>query len=474
MTDAGERHIQIGPEFFRNALRDYSNPHWAFVREILQNAMDAKAKRISVSVQTVGEDTVVVVDDDGIGMDVETLETKLLSLGSSGKKFEGTVGGFGKAKEILFFAQKSYRIETQDNLVEGCGASYRIGKTKKRIGTGATVVWYGNHTRELMYQFGRFFRLCWWSGSMILNSQPVTTDLKRGSLKREFGFGSVFANKSGSNTVIVRIHGIPMFTKYTSYKGCIVVELAGSSLDMLTANRDGLVYKHDAELQSFLASLLVDKRSALTEQRVKYEVFEGERLQVRIGAKKGNTNETAPEALAASIGNQSGVQGRSGVGVRTIGYKTDSDSRLSYRFILKNSTGMVTPDYFRPGIGWSSYSQGLISMWTQMLVGLHRITGTDADFSVGFVLDDSSVAECETSNQNGRTYYLNPAKVVYQDSGSRSFQKRFKLTDRYELLALAAHEFVHGLGYGPHDEDYSSRLTELMGQVLRHRKEILG
>jgi hypothetical protein len=44
-------------------------------------------------------------------------------------------------------------------------------------------------------------------------------------------------------------------------------------------------------------------------------------------------------------------------------------------------------------------------------------------------------------------YYLSPAAIVKnQKFGSRSFKTRFSSawTSRYEIMALAAHEFVHG------------------------------
>ena len=60
--------------------------------------------------------------------------------------------------------------------------------------------------------------------------------------------------------------------------------------------------------------------------------------------------------------------------------------------------------------------------------------------------------------QYGTVYYVNPVMVVEQwTSGSRSFRKRFKLTERDRLISIAAHEFVHGgCGY----DTMTSRLPE--------------
>jgi hypothetical protein len=90
-------------------------------------------------------------------------------------------------------------------------------------------------------------------------------------------------------------------------------------------------------------------------------------------------------------------------------------------------------------------------------------------FALGFIFDESAEAEFE-SGDYGKVYYLNPAKVVEQSSGSKSFKKRFQLTERNRLLMFALHEFVHGFGFGPHDEDYANKLTDMAGRVLDERK----
>jgi hypothetical protein len=85
-------------------------------------------------------------------------------------------------------------------------------------------------------------------------------------------------------------------------------------------------------------------------------------------------------------------------------------------------------------------------------------------------LDEDAVAQFE-SGKYGFVYYLNPARVVTQvSSNSRSFKKRFKLTDRDALIAVAAHEYVHSLGFDIHDESYASKFTYVFERVLAARK----
>ena len=117
--------VTIGSEFFVKSFNDYRDKYWAFAREIMQNSIDCGSTAIDIKIIEVPDDdcTLVVVRNDGEPMTREILVGKLLSLGSSGKDFQGAVGGFGKAKEILYFAHRSYAIASGLCRVSGSGAA---------------------------------------------------------------------------------------------------------------------------------------------------------------------------------------------------------------------------------------------------------------------------------------------------------------------------------------------------------------
>jgi hypothetical protein len=140
---------------------------------------------------------------------------------------------------------------------------------------------------------------------------------------------------------------------------------------------------------------------------------------------------------------------------------------LGTNFILKNETDLKIPAYYDPGSGeFSEYSRKLVRIWGRLMIEMHRLFDTEAEFSIGFIFDEDSEAEFEDRSY-GQVYYLNPCKIVEQKySNSKSFQKRFKLTERGRLMAIAAHEYVHGLGKSWHDEDYANKLTDVLGVVL--------
>lgn len=68
----------------------------AFVRELIQNSLDADAGRIDLEVREEGQHLVLSVSDDGAGMDREIIETALLVLFRSSKEGDLTrIGKFG-------------------------------------------------------------------------------------------------------------------------------------------------------------------------------------------------------------------------------------------------------------------------------------------------------------------------------------------------------------------------------------------
>jgi len=489
-TNNQVKSIKIGPEFFAGAFRDYADRYWAFVREVMQNSIDADSDRIVVTVSEQNGDTLVVIEDDGIGMDRSVLEDKFLALGESGKRFvNGKVGGFGKAKELIAFCHKHYTIDTQRWTVDGSGATYTINERPYRTGCRFSILWTGNCVEELNNAFRRFAAYAQWSGTLIVNNTVRPTNLRKGSPRREFSFGSIYSNRTFDGVAVIRIHGIPMFVRHITFKGTIVVELSGEGDKVLTANRDGLQYTYSEQLQNFLTELVINKRSALQNKEARYHRYEGPSIHVA-SVREQSTALTAILAAASTqvssdesfetpqqAPDQSYIYTNVGSTVTVAERRNSNDLgvkiRIGHQFIVKNTTGMETPTFYRPESDmFGNYCLTLTKFWSRILVEMHKLFNAEGNFSVGFVLDEENEAEHETSSAYGTVYYINPATVVTQTGASkgRSFKKRFKLTERYRILAIAAHEFVHGLGYRNHDEDYASKLTDVMGVVMTNMK----
>ena len=479
--------IKIGPQFFRKEFNDYANKYWAFVREALQNCFDAPgSKVVNVAIATVDGRTVVTFDNDGEPMTRELMENKLLALGESGKDFNGSAGGFGKAKVVLYFAHPAYSIRTGRYRLDGCGGSYDLVETDEyHDGTSSTVTWDHDCSETIARQVRNFAMMAQWSGTLRLTvdgkTETLETNHRKGSPRRELDWCKIYTNRQFEGILIVRIGGQPMFTRSIRYKGCVLVELTGSSGDRLVASRDRLQWTYQNQLDEFVTSLTVDTKSALREQIAEYKRYEGEKLRAEKAKPKAHeglnvaafiksVTQPAPQTLhgqeQTSYGSIHSVA-KSRTSTRTIS--------IGPEFIIKNTTGMNTPEYYLPGDKFSRYSMGLVKAWGATLKRLYEIHGLEGEFSIGFVLDEESMAEAETSPEYGLVYYLSPAEIAKNEKfNSRSFRARYSSawTSRHAIMAIAAHEFVHGAyGLSAHDESYASKLTEVMGVMMAHAND---
>src|SRR5471030_979626 len=134
------RQVEVPHSYFQKAKNEYSDWRWAMIREFIQNSYDARSANIDFRLIANAAGRVELhVDDDGIGMDQDTLENVLLCMGGT-RKLEGSIGGKGWAKAILFFAHHAYTICSRNLRVEGTGGEYRLTTESANIpGTQITV-----------------------------------------------------------------------------------------------------------------------------------------------------------------------------------------------------------------------------------------------------------------------------------------------------------------------------------------------
>jgi hypothetical protein len=261
---------------------------------------------------------------------------------------------------------------------------------------------------------------------------------------------------------------MPMFEQWVSLDRCVILELDGSSVDCLTSNRDGLVYSIRRQLDSFIDELSTDKKRALKDKRSRYEKFDGARFSHAVSrgvsARDIVGERSQPVLSRVEAGGAAAALSTSWSEAEPVPV-----SQLCEEFILKNETDLKIPDYYRPDhASFGAYGRKLARIWGRLVLELHRVLELEATFAIGFVFDEDSEAQFENGDY-GIVYYLNPAKIV-QGSSSKSFKKRFKLTERNRILAIAAHEVVHGLGFARHDDEFASKLTDVLGRVMDERK----
>ena len=488
--------VQIGREFFDKIKLDYADWRWALAREFLQNCFDApRCKHVSVNVVKDRENCILTVTNDGEPMDDATLFGKLLTLGGSGKNFDGdNIGGFGVAKSLLYCTHVDWQVRSGSNLVKGSGAQYVTEKAEHFDGTESVVTVAGDYAFSLTRKFLRFASMAQWGGQLTINGEVVATNLHKGARRKDLGWATIYTNKSFENLCIVRLGGQPMFTLPTCFKGTVLLELSGKAKDVLTSNRDGLASGYAADLSNLLTELAVDKRSALREQRAEYKRFVGEKVrheaaqpkaaavglaalvglhEVAIHVVGGGQVEQVAAAQFVDAGHfvDNAVIPVGGVAV-IADQEEECNISIGPEFILKNTTGRKTPSKHVPGEKFSDSSKRLIRAWTAVLLKLHQLRNASGRFSVGFVFDDEHLAECERNDKWGLTYYINPTTNSKDNGGPARFVNRFSSVwgERHVIISEAAHEFVHGQGFGRHDEDYAAALTDVMATCLQHSR----
>lgn len=483
--------VKIGPSFFAKAKNDYSDWHWALIREFLQNSLDAKGtSAINITIEEEGDRVKFIVINNGEVMTKDVIINKLLSLGESGKNFEGAVGGFGKAKELCYFTHLGYTIHTGAHLVTGCGGDYTIQDVEYFQGTKSTI-WIENkqsvaHSLELTCR--KFIKQCQRPDvTFTVNGESVTGNLKKGSRRREFDWGTVYTNKSFPNLLIVRLDGMPMFTQYIDNERCVVVELHGKSGDVLTANRDGLQWEQRRQLQEFVRQLSVDSITALKDTHTTtYTHYRGDRLKAKdakgnmaalIGAAYANVQK-APVAVPGEFEAVLGVgepvrlnEQREVVEFEEGGLMTAKQPTISHEFLIRSELGkMMIPEHFTPD-AFSEYSARLVRIWASLMLEIHMLFGNTDDFGVGFVFNETAEAMCEKTASYGTVFYINPAVIKYNSFGGRSLAKRWKLNSagKFMLLMDAVHEYCH-LQVMEHNEEYASHLTNVAAVVVQNLK----
>src|SRR6266478_8306978 len=76
------------------ALRELGYDSYSSILDIIDNCIDAQATRVAVEIAEQKGDIIITIDDDGSGMDEETL-SEALRLGSDTERQVGDLGKFG-------------------------------------------------------------------------------------------------------------------------------------------------------------------------------------------------------------------------------------------------------------------------------------------------------------------------------------------------------------------------------------------
>lgn len=497
--------ISVPSDFFSGELRVYGDWRTAFARELLQNATDARPSRIDISFSNVTTDTGthgrVTFTDDGHGMSRQVLEDVFFALGRTTKTDGDSIGGFGRARIIICFAQKSYTLRTGNLLVNGCGGEYTITETTDRIrGCEFTIDLIDETYDRVRDAFTRLLDSCAITIPVYVDGNRFHTQPRPDRATRVLrdssgsAWAKVYATGNGYGVIQVRVHGLLMFHRYVNGNDNVILELEPSrARDVLAASRDNLHTVYGDQLDKFMADLAQNRRKALRPPAQPLDLHVGGGGFLVSDAVRPAACETPTEDVITPDGNvltlpastpQQGVTVRpanqaaytnlaAGIGVSDGLFAVDEpqvpDLGFDVFLLAESNDARVRrlTKQWNPA-GWDHRTgarrRALLLTW-KAAVGycvdvllkqkphLERVAWT-----VGWTFD-TDVEAVHKGSENGHVLALNP---VFDD-GSRKYSVSAR-KDRMKLLAIAAHEVTHIIE-GDHNEAFASHLTDLFGAL---------
>jgi len=506
------RIITIGPEFFITALKDYNDWPLKWWREAVQNAVDAGGKHVALSAVKQPDETMLVsCDDDGRGMDEETIITKFLVLGATTKTGpSGAAGGFGKAKELLLLPWISWRIHSRDTVVEGAGIDYTVKKAQMRQGTRLDVVMPPDKLTDGPIALG-FLQKCNLPGvQFTVNGERAKADLAGGKLvdsvpdKADIYYTPTADGRTQSY-IYVRARGLFMFSIYVGpVPGFVLAELTAPSIEVLTANRDGFRDYHVAHAVERLAERIAkDNLSALkNKQGLIRKKFEGtgkfrakERASMLLdqigpyGA--GDLSPRNAEVIVATM--QSYARPVDEERLQAMPSADVAQAMLDQKFLGPNHLEAALkqlvwePDFFLVNevegyhVPKKFYPEAmtptvlkLAKTWVELCRYVMMQLGSERQFGVGFVFSEDNAAEAITDeDKEGRKeswIMLNPWKDMRE---RKDLWRPAQDADLKWLYAAAIHESTHiadNMSY--HDESFAAALTRNMAKCADGYRKI--
>lgn len=471
--------IKISSEFFENEIRNYSHWEQAFWRELFQNSIDAGANKIDIFYEQVGSHCIVSFKDNGKGMNRNVLENVFFNLGTTTKNSSDSVGGFGRARIILCFAQTDYSIQTQNVSASGSGANYEITEEDEFFhGCKFLITIPLNKFYSNFEKFERalleYLSLSNIRAKININNKDFNyVPLIARGKKKELSFGTAYANKSSEdkNKIIFRVNGVAMFTRYTSAPINVIVEInPAESRKVLLSNRDALTWKCTDEVEQFCDLIAKETLSAFRDKSQGEEIVIG---SARKFTRKNNNPLSAkaegnefifnkPHFLNEEPNEISSIQAKSPLLDGLVVLTKTADKKI--RAAAKN----FSPDKLEAP---ESRKLKLLKQWAiaceAALESLCKIRAIDEiDWRPGFVFDETMEACHKLANDGAHTLMLNPIHIKGNDIGKVKFSTT-NFHSHVELLTLAAHEVAH-CEHKWHDESYAGLFTDIVSDMMKN------
>ena len=446
-------HVRIPSDhFLRRIKTDYADFQSAIIREFLQNSVDAGATRVDINIIAEGENVRLTVADDGGGCTVETITDRLLTLGGTYKE-EGAVGGFGVAKELLFFAWPEWHIYTRHCHVEGTGPEYELFTHNDFTdGFRADVLLRDVSLDAFSRKCIQYVKRCSVRPDVYVNSEEIPSSLFLPSRARKIlESGKLYVlPERGDGFVHVRHHGVEMFRVYSGHcENGLVLELQGKSVDLLTSNRDGFRQEaHRTEMFDFLGRLRTDKKETLRKNAL-IDFFTTTAMTSTL--KHVESSMTGETAALDPFLSEASRSDESGTFYHKVFPLLDEDPFCLH--IRGEKRTLVRAMGFLP----RKRARKLARRWDMMVRKIAAVIKTDSQIvATGFVFDAEREAEWRCQDQH-HYVLLNPL----------SLHGKYVVE---EMVDRAIHEMAHVIRGASHNEEWAIEEARIRKSVRPHFK----
>ena len=467
------------------------------MRELFQNARDAcltagRDPEIVMELQTDAQFTrgQLFCDDDGVGMDEDTILDRFLVLGES-KKSAGSTGGFGIAKATILGACAWWEVRTRDLYVsfDHVEEGRPIDVVEPRTGTRVTLRYEppgdDRQSRAIRLDGLKFARGLSWlahsdTGCVVracLEGRPVQEWRLHGLKLDEFE--PVYCGESGrtrwalyqldpielaplehvwmsqecsepirsAGYVFYRANGLVQFSRLVHYDHphCFVVEVVteaqpGEPDYPFTPSRENLVGDVDEDVEETLKGHKQNPITSASIHRHRGEkkdtvLYDGE-LMGRAEARRRGREKRQARLLEETTGEVRTALRHSSIAEVSPPPKRLGMSPLGVRLLLKGLSKTRRNVLL-------SHNLRLLEVWARVVDLVMEANGVEEQFGIGFVFDTDTVAERHVSSE-GLFYLLNPRGLATTRPGEALLV----------MLIEACHEIAHG-EHSYHTEAFS-------------------
>ena len=442
--------------FLKMAKADYRNYRMALWREIYQNSIDASASKITVVWNE--EKRTITITDNGCGMDLDTLQNKLLVLGGS-KKEKGATGAFGKAKELELFSWEMYELHTHNLLLTGAGNQYTISETPNYFdGCSITLIIQKEEDFDYIVAYAKTVaQKIETNCQFMVNDEIVECTAPKGKLRKTLNAGSIYVNEDldTNSYAKVRMNGIWMFDLYAGQNTPhITMELSGNSIGSLNSNRDGMKDRCLEEANEFFGRLAVDRMSTLFPEKEEILLHasgtEGKYIKVTdddmefIRQRFGNlSKDKFLEGFAQFIIENGEVLDGVLTKMRTKSLDDVHDyTRMKFFGFKWDTTHKFTKgqekearSFLDGSVIKAKRANNLLTMWGETLKQVMLDNDLYYEFSIGLNWDENQKAQFHRKD-GIVTFYLNPNILTKYPLNNKKGLGR-------KLKQLACHEITH-------------------------------